>query len=219
MPSQSGVLSCWMLLETTGLPRPWATEPEAERALSVWALVLADVTDERLIELTTAWLRSPDVRYGRWPMPGALLHALGSPEAVDDADEAWSEVLALLAWRGRDKCPATLDELESFRSRLRAAHASAREAGDQDRMARMQRAAAKLPRADSARTEALLAGVRACGGWRALGSADDDQLIAHRASFRATYRGHRQRRALSQSEQQIAALFEGHLRLIPGGRP
>lgn len=216
MPSDKAILGCWALLQASGLPRPWLTEDEAEQALSAWRLVLGDTSDDRLIVLTTAWLRSSEVRYGRWPMPGALLHALGSVEQVDDADEAWAEALGLLANFGRDRCPLTVEALEDWRGRMRAAAAQARELCEDDRADRLQRALGKLPRMDSARNEALLAGVRACGGWKALGSAEEHDLVAHRASFRATYRAHRQRAQLTEGERQVEALLGGAARWPAG---
>lgn len=212
MATDSGLLVAWQLIQAAGIARPWADKAEADRAIAAWGLVLADVDDERLVVLTTAWLRSPEVRFGRWPMPGALLHALGDEASVDDADEAWSEALRLLQWRGRDNAPSTPAELEDLRSRLRASYQLAREAGDHDRMARVERIGRALPREhDEARTAALFAGVMACGGWRSLGMAEEEAMVAHRAAFRACYRGHRQRRQLSATEQQVAALLEQHV--------
>lgn len=216
MASVEGVLSVWMVLESAGLARPWLSEEETDRAASVWAAVLADIPDERLAELAVAWLRSPEGRFGRWPVPGALLGALPDAGQIDDADEAWAEALGLLAWRGRDRCPSSAAELEDLRGRIVAA--LAKEANP-DRRHRLTKALGKLPRADGQRTEALLAGVAACGGWRALGSCEDESaLMAHRASFRAVYRAHRQRKTLTESEAKAAALLDGHLRLLPGGR-
>lgn len=94
MASRAGVLATWKLLEQVGLPRPWAG-PDVDGALATWAMLLADVTDDRLLTLTFAWVRSPDARFGRWPIPGQLLAALGgSDEAV--ADEAWGIALGVI---------------------------------------------------------------------------------------------------------------------------
>ena len=207
MASVSGVLAAWVVLEAAGLSRPHASEAAVERAASVWAAVLADVSDERLAELTIAWLRSPEARFGRWPLPGALLAALPDPASVDDADEAWSEALALLSWRGRERCPSTVVELEDLRCRLAVAAQAAETRGDVDRARRARAHAARLPRVDSARTEALLAGVRACDGWRGLGSCDESQIVAHRASFRAAYRARRQRGRITEHEAAVEALL------------
>jgi len=205
------VIACWGLLQAAGVPRPFVDEREAERALDAWSLVLADVADDRLLAMTTAWLRSDDSRFGRWPLPGALLHALPDPDLVDDSEAAWSEALRLLQWRGRDSAPTSPDELEDLRARLRAAYALAREKGDHDRMARAQRVGAGLPRDDAHRSAALFAGVNACGGWRALGMAEDDTMVAHRAAFRSAYRSRRQRRQLNETERLVAALLEDHV--------
>jgi hypothetical protein len=183
--------------------------------------VLADVSDLRLQALTIAWLRSPDARFGRWPVPGALLHALPDPAQIDDADDAWAEVLGLIRLRGADRCPATVAELEDLRGRLRAGYREARERGDAERADRYLRLGAALPRQDDQRSAALFAGVAACGGWRAIGRAEDDQITAHRASFRSAYRGQRQRRQLTATEQQVAALLDAPNRPAlpgPGGR-
>lgn len=207
MARAEGVLAAWRVLEVAGLARPWRTDDEIAEAATVWSAVLADVSDERLAELTIAWLRSPEARFGRWPLPGALLAALPDPASVDDADEAWSEALALLSWRGRERCPGTVAELEDLRCRLAVAAQAAETRGDVDRARRARAHAARLPRPDSARTEALLAGVRACDGWRGLGSCDESQIVAHRASFRAAYRAHRQRGRITEHEAAVEALL------------
>lgn len=209
MATTDEVMACWQVIEAAGIPRPWATVEESTRSAQVWSAVLADVPAERLQALTVAWLRSPEARFKKWPMPGGLLHALGTPEQVDDADDAWAEVLALIRLRGAERCPSTVAQLEDLRQRLRAGYREAREKGDADRMERYQRLGAALPREDEARSTALLAGVAACGGWRALGRADEGAIASHRASFRASYRGHRMRRQLTATEQQVVALLDG----------
>jgi hypothetical protein len=211
MATDNGLLACWALIQAAGIPRPWPGKPEADQALSAWALVLADTSDDRLLTLTTAWLRSSEARFHRWPMPGALLHALPDRDLVDDADDAWGEALRILQWRGAARAPSTPADLEDLRGRLRAAYALAREAGDQDRMQRVEHQGRMLPREDPHRSAALFAGVFACGGWRALGLAEDDAMVAHRASFRSAYRSHRQRRQLTATELQVAALLEDHV--------
>lgn len=209
MATVDGVMQCWQVLESAGLARPWPTPEESTRSASVWAAVLADVPDERLASLCVAWLRSPEARFGRWPLPGALLAALPQRDEVDDADDAWAEALGLIRLLGVERCPTTVAELEDRRARLRAGYREAAAKGDAGRMDRYHRLGAALPRQDDHRTEALLKGIAACGGWRALGRAEDDAVAAHRASFRAAYRGHRQRRRLSETEQRVAALLDG----------
>lgn len=220
MATTDGVMACWEVLESAGLARPWATPEEATRSAQVWAAVLADVPDGRLASLCVAWLRSSEAKYGRWPLPGALLAALPDQAQVDDADDAWGEALGLIRLLGIDRCPATVAELEDRRARLRAGYREAQAQGDAGRMDRYRRLGAALPRQDDHRIEALLRGVAACGGWRQLGRAEDDAIPAHRASFRAAYRGHRNRRQLSETEQRVAALLDGpsHPRLVDGGQ-
>lgn len=209
MATTSEVAACWQVIEAAGIPRPWSTADDAELSLKVWAAVLADVPARRLQACTIAWLRSGEARYGRWPVPGALLDALPDPGQVDDADDAWAEVLGLIRLLGSSRCPSTLAEMEDRRQRLRAGYREARERGDLDRADRYRRQGEALPREDEHRTTALLMAVRACGGWRGIGQSDEEQMTAHRASFRASYRGHKQRRQLTATEQQVAALLDG----------
>lgn len=215
----SGILQCWQVIEAAGIPRPWSTTEDTERALAVWSAVLGDVDAARLQACTVAWLRSPESRYGRWPTPGALLHALPSAEAIDDADSAWAEVLELVRLLGIDRCPESVQQLEERRARLRTGYRAARDAGDTARADRYRRLGEALPREDEARTTALLAGVRACGGWRSLGRAEEEALVAHRAAFRAAYRGQRQRVALTETERAVVALVDGpQVPRLGGGR-
>lgn len=206
MGSRIGVMTAWELLQRAGLARPWPEDLEFEAALDTWTLLLADIPDERLVELTRAWLRSPEVRFGRWPLPGALLHAIPDVESIDDGDAAWADALRLLAWRGRDRAPATVAELENLRSKIRAGIELAREMRDANRVERLLRAMQQLPPDDANRTAALLAGVSACGGWKLLGMADEKEMVSNRSSFRAAYRSHRDRRKLIQTEETIADL-------------
>ena len=213
MGSQSAIIGVWGLLEGAGLVRPWLTTEASETALVAWGLVLADVPDERLTALAVAWLRGPEARYGRWPLPGALLHAIPQPSPLDDADGAWADALGMLRTLGVERCPATVEELEDRRARLRAGVAEAEARGDARAADRRRRLLALLPRSAP---EALLAGVAACGGWRGLGRAEDEALIAHRASFRAAWRAVVQRGAASETEAAVAGLLDtrpGYLRL------
>lgn len=212
------------MLRVGGSKQPWSTDAEVDEALAVWDLILANVSDDRLVACTAAYLQSPEARYG-WPKaPGVLLAALPDPATVDDADDAWAEALGLIRLRGCERCPATAAELVDLRER---ATAGAREAEARERpdlAQRYQRIAAAVPHGDTGRLEALLAGVRACGGWRSLGRSTDEQHMAHRAAFRAAYRGQRARRRLTETEERVAALLSGgtvprHLRLVDGGAP
>lgn len=216
MASEKGIVGVWGLLQAAGIPRPWAKDDEARRGLAAWELVLRDIDDDRLTELTAAWLRSPDSRYGRWPTPGALLHAIPSVDLLDDADEAWGEVLGVIAWRGSAEAPRDPEALENLRSRLRASYELARENGNSDRMARCERIARSIPRADPDRDAAIYAGIQACGGWLAIGRAEDEQIAAHRASFRSAYRSHRTRNRLSSTEEKVIALLGDRTRMVKG---
>jgi hypothetical protein len=206
--SPSEVTACWQVIEAAGIPRPWTTAEETDRAGQVWAAVLADVPGLRLQAMTLAWLRSAESRFRQWPTPGALLHALPDPGQVDDADDAWAEVLRLVQNPGADKCPPTAAELDAYRERVRESYRRAVAAGDTGKADRALRLGQSLPREDAARTAALYAGLAACGGWRGIGHADEDDLVAHRASFRAAYRGHRQRRQLTATEEAVVALLD-----------
>lgn len=218
MATADDVMAAWEVLESTGMRRPWDAVDDCNRAAAVWAAVLADVPGEQLAALVVAWLRSPESRFGRWPLPGALLAAIPDDDGVDDADDAWAEALGLIRMLGVERCPDTVEDLEDLRTRLRAGYREASAKGDEGRMQRYKRLGRALPSEDEQRTHALLAGVRACGGWRGLGRATDDRMVAHRASFRASYRGHQQRRRLTATERQVAALLDGNhgpgLRLV-----
>lgn len=223
MATTDEVMACWQVIEAAGIPRPFPTVDAATRSAQVWAAVLADVSGQRLAELTTAWLRSPEARFRTWPMPGALLHALPDPATIDDADDAWADAMALIRQWGADRCPSTPAALDDLRIRLRAGIREARQlaenaerdgkpsevARQQAREQRFLALGSRLPRADGARDAALFAGVNACGGWRSLGRAEEDAIVAHRASFRAAYRGHRQRRQLTATERAVVALLDG----------
>jgi hypothetical protein len=65
--SETGIRTTWAVLRAAGLAPPWS---ETERPGSVWLDLLADVTDERLLNLTKAYVLS-DARF--WPTPGQLL--------------------------------------------------------------------------------------------------------------------------------------------------
>lgn len=202
------IVGCWRVIETAGIPKPWSTESEIEEAARVWAAVLADVPDGRLQAMTIAWLRSSEARFGKWPMPGSLLGALPDEETVDDADEAWADALGLIRILGWARCPATVEALEDRRTRLRAAYREATARKDPLRAEIYARHGKALPREDAARNAAIFAGVAACGGWRALGLAEEEAIPAHRASFRAAYRSHRSRRQLTETEAQVVALLD-----------
>lgn len=205
---EEGIIGAWKLLEGAGLRRPWTTDTELDNALRTWALVLGDTDPGRLLALTTAWLRSSEAKYGRWPMPGALLHALGVADEIDDADDAWGEVLALLHARGRDWCERivpTADHLVELEQAMRVRTVDLHERGDALLAEQQELRRKALPRGPLPRLVAVYAGLQACGGWRGLGKAED--LTAHRASFRAAYRSQLRRRQLEGQEADVVALL------------
>lgn len=193
MATNSGIVKCWGLLEASGLKRPFTTDAAAEAALGAWGLVLGDVPDERLLALTVAWLRGPDTRF--WPMPGTLLHALPSPETVDDSETAWAQALDVVRRLGvlyGDPAPERIAKALGI---------------DLDRARLLDQAMGSV-------------------GWRTLGMSSDDDLAAHRASFRTHWRTLRERRQVSATEQAVAALVDrpanvhriDERRRLPGGR-
>jgi hypothetical protein len=208
MATNNGVLASWQLIEAAGFEPRAKTDDEIETAIRVWSALLADIDDRRLAELTIAWLRSPEARFGKWPTPGGLLSSIENPETIDDSDEAWSEALALIALTGADGAPETAEALETLRGKLRARYIAARAAKDTDKMRRIHANAERLPRADAERTAAILAAVRSVGGWLRLGRADDAALVSHRAAFRKTYQAFRKRTAITGTERAIAALLD-----------
>lgn len=219
---ETGILGAWKLLEGAGLAKPWRTEDDLRNALRTWVLVLGDLPPERLLALAVAWLRSDQAKYGRWPAPGALLHALGDADEVDDADDAWGEALALLQARGRDWCVAqapTADHVLELDQAMRARAVTLRERGDALLADQQERRRRALPRGPLPRLVAVFAGLQACGGWRGLAKVEDD-LVAHRASFRSAYRSQLRRRQLEGQEADVAALLGPATRrlvALPGG--
>ena len=207
---REAILGAWKVLEGAGLRRPWGSDHEVANALDTWALVLADVEPGRVLVMVTAWLRSPEVRFGRWPMPGALLHALGDNVETDEADEAWGEVLALLQSRGRDWCcrsVATVQALVDLEAAMRDRAQELRTRGDALLAEQQERRRAGLPKGPEGRLVAVFAGLSACGGWRGLAVSED--LVAHRAAFRSAFRGTVQRRRLEGQEAEVVALLGG----------
>lgn len=218
---EQGILGAWKLLEGAGLAKPWRTEDDLRNGLRTWALVLGDAAPERVLALTVAWLRSGDAKYGRWPAPGALLQALGDADEIDDADDAWGEVLALLQARGRDWCVAqapTADHVLELDQAMRARAVTLRERGDALLADQQERRRKALPHGPLPRLVAVYAGLQACGGWRGLAQAED--LVAHRASFRSAYRSQLRRRQLEGQEADVVALLGPATRrlvALPGG--
>jgi len=220
---REAILGAWKVLEGAGLRRPWGSDLEVSNALDTWGLVLADVEPGRLLVMAAAWLRSPEARFGRWPMPGALLHALGDNVETDEADEAWGEVLALLQSRGRDWCcrsVPTVLHLVELEAAMRERTQELRTRGDALLAEQQERRRQGLPKGPEARLVAVFAGLSACGGWRGLAVSED--LVTHRAAFRAAFRGTAKRRQLEGQEASVAALLGGggpRPRLLAGGRP
>lgn len=221
---RDAILGAWKVLEGAGLRRPWTSDHELANALDTWGLVLADVEPARVLLMATAFLRSADVRFGsKWPMPGTLLHALGDNVETDEADEAWGEVLALLQSRGRDWCcrsAPTVLHLVELEQAMRERTQELRTRGDALLAEQQERRRQGLPKGPEARLVAVFAGLSACGGWRGLAVSED--LVAHRAAFRAAFRGTAKRRQLEGQEASVAALLGGggpRPRLLAGGRP
>ncbi len=222
MPTHEGIAKCWAVLEAEGFARPHADAQATETSIRTWAAILADVSDDRLQALTLAWLRSSAVKFGRWPHAGELLHALGDEQQVDDADEAWSEVLSLVRWRGIEWCRAKVGDADAAiaaRQRLVDIYREAVAKGDQMRARDAEDMGKRLVRGPEERIRAAYVGLAAVGGWRGLGMSETDQETANRASFRAAYRSHRQRAQLTRTEAQVAGLLDApRLRALPGGR-
>lgn len=100
MPSQQALIAAFEVLETAGLrpPAAWADPVARGRAVDVWALVLADVTDDAIVGAAVAYLRT-GAAY--WPTPGQLLEQLReTPAGTDTADEWWGRLRALRVERG-----------------------------------------------------------------------------------------------------------------------
>ncbi len=223
MATNDGIAQCWEVLEAEGFARPQTDPATTELSIRTWGAILADVPDDRLKALTIAWLRSSAVKFGRWPHAGELLHALGDEQLVDDADEAWSEVLSLVRWRGVEWCRSKVGDAEAAiaaRAKLVGILREARTKGDQMRARDAEDMGKRLIRGPEERIRAAYVGLAAVGGWRGLGLSEVDQEAAHRASFRAAYRSHRQRTQLSRTEEQVAGLLGGgpNLRALPGGK-
>jgi len=178
---REAILGAWKVLEGAGLRRPWGSDLEVSNALDTWGLVLADVEPGRLLVMAAAWLRSPEARFGRWPMPGALLHALGDNVETDEADEAWGEVLALLQSRGRDWCcrsVPTVLHLVELEAAMRERTQELRTRGDALLAEQQERRRQGLPKGPEARLVAVFAGLSACGGWRGLVRSLQRQQLA-----------------------------------------
>lgn len=96
MLTDAGILAAFALLQGAGLALPYRDDADFLRAYNAWRLVLQGVSDQELVDLIGAWLRSPEARFGKWPMPGSLLYVV----MVDDADEAWGLALRRIQTHG-----------------------------------------------------------------------------------------------------------------------
>ncbi len=67
---------------------------------------------------------------------------------------------------------------------------------------------------DPIRCAAMMAGLSACGGWRGLCHSDASANTANRASFRAAYRAHKQRKSITTRQEDTARLLEFAPRLM-----
>lgn len=227
--TRNEVLTCWTLIESVGITRPWVDRAAASQALDAWVLILSDQPPGRLQALTLAWLRSSEVRYGRWPLPGALLHALGDAVEPDDSDALWGLAIELAGFVGSANLPATPEEMgDSIGTQDRKYYALREIAetsldGTRRAVASAQGArAARLLRLYPAASQvgALYAGLQAVGGWRGIGRVDVTDCAADRASFRAAVRAHNAREASGRVRDEVAALGapQGAQRLRDGGR-
>lgn len=102
MATVDGVVYAWRVLASVGLQKPshWSQQEVIRDAIAVWCTLLQDVTDDQLLKLVSAYLRTPDVKF--WPMPGKLLSFLEEVQndQVDTADFAWGQVLAAIQQYG-----------------------------------------------------------------------------------------------------------------------
>ena len=85
------------------MPPEWSDRDTRHRAVQTWALVLADMSPEELMSAAVAYLRTPKAQW--WPAPGSLLE-LSRPSDIDDADQAWGEVLIAMGQHGASRQPS-----------------------------------------------------------------------------------------------------------------
>lgn len=185
MATKKGLVTAFGLISSmTSLPAPGALPGGRvdEGVIGTWLLVLDDVDDERLLKLAVAWVRSDDVKFNRWPAPGALLHALeartadGKGAETDSADMAFGEVLAYIRRHGAIYSTPTLDGLERFGL-------------SHDRASR------------------IIDAVAACGGWRTIALTEEGDLGDMRWTFRRAWDAGEAQDRESEGEAAVANLL------------
>lgn len=188
MLTQDDIHQAFAVLAASGLRAPDAWD--SPEALERAMQAWAQVlADLRPLELQTAI-----VSYLRspdcrfWPMPGQLL-AQVRPTDADDADSAWGDLCAGHRRWGFYRPPALAESAGEW---------------------------ALDP--DDARAAAMACGLAALGGWTQFALRSDDDNTAMRASFRAAYRAHRQRRQ-HEAQAQMSAAILGATGFADFGRP
>ena len=186
------LLQAFSVLEDCGVRRPDdLADPDPERSLRrlqerarAYHAVLAEETPEDVASATIAWVRQASPF---WPSAGQLLALIPGRRqaALDDAAPAWATVKAWCHRKGRNPEGCGYREPK---------------AGELD---------PENPARDNAMREAL----RCAGGVRGfmLAPEGDEPWIAKR--FCDAYRVHRERRAFTQMDQEVARF------LGPPGHP
>lgn len=149
-PRQQALHELFSLLRVAGYAPPphWASVDPA-RVLEVWSDDLSPLPDEAILPAGKLW-RQQD-RYGRWPVPGAILEAARTlvRSQAPTAAEAWGHVLAEASSRGvRYSVPITPLDSAVIEPSPRSF----------------------VLHKDQAVAEAMLAGIVAVGGWLAFGA-------------------------------------------------
>ena len=100
------------LLQGAGFRLPDGTK--MKMVAETWAVVFRDISPVEFKTAVEAFIRSD--KRGFWPVPGVLYSLVPriagerQLQAVDDADVAWGEVLALIVEHGSYSEPPTYDE-------------------------------------------------------------------------------------------------------------
>lgn len=84
-PTDPAIVAAFGLLTAAGITAPWSDRATAAASVRVWALTLDDLTDDDLLIAVRAWLRSPEAKYHRWPVPAEILEALRSVRTAEAA--------------------------------------------------------------------------------------------------------------------------------------
>ncbi len=173
-------------------PASHASDRGLQLAVRVWSGLLADIDRTELLQAVTTYLRQPNSRF--FPTPGVLLDLIPSRRRLDDADQAFGELLALAKHGARGFPPLSLLEL-----RQQAPFSwPARVSSDRTAPGRALNPPFALDEADPVRDGAMRVGLSALGGWSLFCEAADEASAADRAAFRAAYRGCLATRAMRQ---------------------